>query len=231
VNLTYVAEENYENVNPTVFWSTVNDRVHVLWMQDQEPGSSLENEAPDPITTDNDILYRAFEYSRFEPYDPTADYAYVTAANLVTFDNLSVDASSYSWSFGDGGSSSLKEPSHVYAEVGDYLVCLTAVNVYGDDQSCKTIQITEVLNVDEVALEQDIHVYPTLTTGTVTITLDQFHPDLIVGVYDMQGRLITTTALEAGSASLDLSAQAAGNYVLKFVSHSAVVIKQVSLVR
>ncbi|MEZ5013613.1 MAG: hypothetical protein R2794_04915 [Chitinophagales bacterium] len=68
VNISYVAEQHYENVNPFV-WpkSTVGDKVHVLWFQDQEPGNSLETDAPDAITTENWIIYRGFDFSRFDP--------------------------------------------------------------------------------------------------------------------------------------------------------------------
>ena len=33
---------------------------------------------------------------------------------MTEFDNLSIDAATYSWTFGDGGTSSLEEPSHEF---------------------------------------------------------------------------------------------------------------------
>lgn len=51
-----------------------------------------------------------------------------TAAPAVTFQNLSTDASTFLWTFGDAGSSSEAEPSFTFPEaLGDaYTVCLTA---------------------------------------------------------------------------------------------------------
>lgn len=230
INLTYLAEQNFENINPTVYWSTIDNKVHTLWMQDMEPGSSLENEAPDPITSDNDIIYRAYDYSRFEAYDPTADYSYNTVNNVVTYDNISVDASDYAWSFGDGLSSNLKDPVHIYTAIGTYNVCLTATNVYGDDVNCKNVEITQLTNVDDISLEKNITVYPTLTTGNISIHTNDLIDDLQLEIYNLQGQLIYSKQIQTNDEQISLSGQASGEYLLKFVSHSAVTIKQVSLV-
>jgi len=49
----------------------------------------------------------------------------------VEFDNLSVNALGYSWSFGDGNFSSDFEPTHTYATPGNYNIVLTAFNNCG----------------------------------------------------------------------------------------------------
>jgi gliding motility-associated-like protein len=49
----------------------------------------------------------------------------------VYFMNRSVNATSYSWSFGDGGSSLLIDPEYVYKEAGDYTIELIAENDFG----------------------------------------------------------------------------------------------------
>lgn len=57
-------------------------------------------------------------------YSPTAP----KAGETVTFDNLSTGGEEWSWSFGDGGSSSLKIPTHVYKKPGTYTVTLMVDN-------------------------------------------------------------------------------------------------------
>lgn len=47
--------------------------------------------------------------------------------------------SSYQWDFGDGNSSSEQSPTHVYAEVGIYTVCLTVSNNCGVNTRCKDV--------------------------------------------------------------------------------------------
>jgi gliding motility-associated-like protein len=50
---------------------------------------------------------------------------------VFEFNNLSQGGSVYSWSFGDGGTSSVFEPTHTYADTGYYPVHLVVVNSYG----------------------------------------------------------------------------------------------------
>ena len=231
INLSYVAEQNFENVNPTVFWSTINNKVHVLWMQDQDPGNSTETVAPDAITTDNNILYRPFEYSRFEPYDPTAEYDYSGEANVLTFNNLSVDADSYNWDFGDGATSSQSEPLHIYAATGNYLVCLNAQNKYGEDQNCKTIAITQITGIENIKPELFVSVYPTLTTGLIYTEFQDMQEEITVEIFNTLGQKITTKILSGNKNEINISALNAGDYLLRFISYSAVTVKQITLVK
>ncbi len=60
----------------------------------------------------------------------------------VNFTNLSTGAASYSWDFGDTGSSTQANPSHTYTEAGTYTVTLTAINSCGSDVETKTDYIT-----------------------------------------------------------------------------------------
>jgi PKD repeat protein len=52
----------------------------------------------------------------------------------------------YSWSFGDGSSSTLQFPNHQYAAPGSYMVCLTASTVGCTSTFCDTIVIDTVIN-------------------------------------------------------------------------------------
>ncbi len=51
-----------------------------------------------------------------------------TAANFL---NLSIDADSYSWRFGDGGTSNAESPKYAYTQPGQYDVTLIASNYHG----------------------------------------------------------------------------------------------------
>lgn len=69
-------------------------------------------------------------------YDlPTAGFTFVgngcTAACSILFTNTSTEATSYSWDFGDGGTSTAENPSHEYTQGGTFTVVLTAINEYG----------------------------------------------------------------------------------------------------
>jgi PKD repeat protein len=86
---------------------------------------------------------------------PTAGYAPLT----VDFTDASLLATSWSWNFGDGGTSTAKNPSYTYNDPGVYTVTLTAANAFGSDVETKNDYIT--------VMEQG--------TGTwATITYDEF---------------------------------------------------------
>jgi len=71
--------------------------------------------------------------------DPTSG----TAPLTVDFTDLSTgNPTSWSWTFGDGGTSTAQNPSHQYTEAGTYTVSLTATNAYGSDTETKTSYIT-----------------------------------------------------------------------------------------
>lgn len=56
---------------------------------------------------------------------------------IINFSNTSTGAVSYTWDFGDGGSSTLQNPSHVYANAGTYNIKLITTNGFG----CNDIEI------------------------------------------------------------------------------------------
>ncbi len=61
----------------------------------------------------------------------------------VSFTDQSTNSpTSWSWTFGDGGSSGAQNPSHQYTGTGQFTVSLTAANAYGEDTEIKPDYIT-----------------------------------------------------------------------------------------
>lgn len=79
-----------------------------------------------------------FSCSESEP-EPTADFEiegnYYTAPATVEFKNLSMDADSYEWDFGDGNTSTEANPTHTYEENGNHSANLKVTNVEGNTDS------------------------------------------------------------------------------------------------
>jgi gliding motility-associated-like protein len=75
---------------------------------------------------------------------PEADFSFTPAIPTpnepIQFHNLSVNATRYKWSFGDGTGSAEVDPSHLYKQTNSYTVCLEARNEDScPDTVCKTV--------------------------------------------------------------------------------------------
>lgn len=77
---------------------------------------------------------------------PLADFSVSKDGLTVTFLNMSANADTYEWDFGDGNSSTEAEPTHTYAEFGDYDVTLTITDVNGvTDSVTKQISLSDAV--------------------------------------------------------------------------------------
>ena len=71
----------------------------------------------------------------------------------VSFLNNSVDADTFLWDFGDGNSSTDKNPKHLYTEPGEYTVSLIAYNEYG----CGVAHVKEkLIHIEELEFNKNI---------------------------------------------------------------------------
>lgn len=66
--------------------------------------------------------------------------------------NLSFEADSYSWDFGDGGSSTEFEPSHIYIDTGKYDIVLVAITEKGCMDTVVYENIVEVIDGNEILI-------------------------------------------------------------------------------
>jgi len=73
---------------------------------------------------------------------------YLDRVPSVHFENKSLKGSTYHWDFGDGNTSKLQVPTHVYKKKGDYSVSLTVTNAIGcTDRTERMVRIKEDYNL------------------------------------------------------------------------------------
>lgn len=95
-------------------------------------------------TINNAITIYPSPQAAFEP-DP---YETTILQPLISFDNQTTGGNLYYWNFGDGGHSSLMNPSHAYGDTGTYTVNLYTVNSFGcEDTAIRTVVILPVWTV------------------------------------------------------------------------------------
>ena len=156
----------YNTVIPTNNNIVISDGgVYLLWYMAAE-GINIGRDTNSPISSRMyEVLYNNWAEYRdkltedflmginvqkyFPPLAPVADFSYVTTNDpSIAFTDLSTNGpTSWSWTFGDGLTSTVQNPVHLYVANGNYQVCLHATNLTGTDSVCKTITVAKVLPV------------------------------------------------------------------------------------
>jgi PKD repeat protein len=116
----------------------------------------LLSDEPEHLVALGDIALIAEEDAGFEIFDlsscalgpPRADFSWSPALPWVGTTVQFTDAStggvtSWSWQFGDGGTATSSNPTHVYAAAGSYEVRLTVTGPMGSDSITKTVAVTQ----------------------------------------------------------------------------------------
>ncbi|MEL6660761.1 MAG: PKD domain-containing protein, partial [Bacteroidota bacterium] len=120
--------------------------------------------------------------------EPTAGFTFAANELEVTFTNSSTNATTYTWDFGDGNTSTEESPTHTYAEDGTYDVTLTAKN--GDNSDEDTQSITVMKDPENVRLTTGFIVTAQTEEGS---WFAQYFEELPTGVVDItQGTAFQT---------------------------------------
>lgn len=160
-----------------------------------------------------------FETHQLSLRDDNAPVAQFTAENdtvslldggLVSLNNLSINADSYLWEFGDGQVDSLStHPAHIYSDAGDYSVKLRAANETCEDEISRSICVVDHIltandNVSDLA-EQDFYV--DYASGIVSISAEvAVDRKVLVEVVNSAGQRIYSESVPAlGSSPTNLA--------------------------
>jgi len=99
------------------------------------------------------------------PTAPTASFTAAPTSGVAPLSVAFTDTStgpptSWSWAFGDGGTSSAQHPTHTYTAAGTYTVSLTATNAAGSDTTTRTgyVTVTEPVATQTFAPSADSYV-------------------------------------------------------------------------
>ncbi|MCW5909034.1 MAG: PKD domain-containing protein [Chitinophagales bacterium] len=103
------------------------------------------------------------------PVTPVANFSWNNVSGgFVSFTDQSTNTpTQWSWTFGDGGTSTAQNPNHVYAANNTYNVCLTASNTAGSNQICKNVVVSGISAVNNAPVA--VNDAYTVTGGSSTI--------------------------------------------------------------
>jgi PKD repeat protein/subtilisin-like proprotein convertase family protein len=100
---------------------------------------------------------------------PVASFTHTGAPN-VQFYNTASTTYTFQWYFGDGGSSTNQNPSHVYTANGIYNVTLIVSSPCGSDTTTQILNITAVGIESSVAASLGYSVYPNPISENTTVS-------------------------------------------------------------
>ena len=167
---------------------------------------------------------------------PLVNFLYAFNASLVTtdFTNTSTVSSgtivSYSWNFGDGGSSTLQNPSHHFVVNGTYTVTLTATSSNG----CITTYSSSIVSNNSQGLnnvkgeDNLISVYPNPVSNFLFVTVNK---NATIELFDTKMNTVYSSELlhEKKEFQIDVESLADGIYFLRAISDQDFYVKKISI--
>lgn len=133
----------------------------------------------------------------------------------VSFSYTGSAATSFKWYFGDGDSSTQNNPTHTYADNGNYIVCVTAVNACGDNTYCGYTRVFPT-SVKETGFAKGVRVYPNPATSTINI--EGIVTGTAIKLTDMMGRLVHSQTANSTNAVMHIDRLPKGIYILQLVN-------------
>jgi PKD repeat protein len=132
------------------------------------------------------------------------------------FQDLSFyEPGTWSWTFGDGGSSNDRHPNHNYSGIGIYEVCLTVSNDLGSDTHCRTIELGPVGLDDPITLK--FTTFPNPVQDVMVFDLGDYMPlNGSFMLYDAVGREVFSQQVLYRQASFNLRHLKVGVYYYSF---------------
>ncbi len=124
---------------------------------------------------------------------PVAAFGALPNLLVVGFTDQSTAATTWAWDFGDGGNSTLQNPTHTYTAAGNYAVCLTINGATNCEAIfCDSINVVSV-GIGNALPGASVHVYPNPATGNqinFEIQGAGMSDAIQIELFDQQGKLV-----------------------------------------
>jgi acetyl esterase/lipase len=165
----------------------------------------------------------------WKQHRPIVDYSWSATQLTVSFTDSSIGSVAWWWDFGDGTYSNEQNPTHSYANSGDY-----QVKLYVENNIKSWNEITKTLNVASLSTTDnrinDFYAVPNPTNGQIQINYLPKYSSIKCEVYDVVGNLVSEKQLHHNGDTISFSALSAGIYFIKITTENTIqtikVIKQ-----
>jgi len=136
-----------------------------------------------------DIIVDRMTSFLWNEHKPFVDFSSSETALTVDFTDDSSGALSWLWDFGDGNSSTLQNPSHTYANEGDY-----DVKLYIENDILSWNEITKTVNVETLSLDAfsdlNFKYHPNPTSKNLNLSFSNYQDNIKISMHNIAGQLI-----------------------------------------
>ncbi|CAN5855245.1 hypothetical protein BH11BAC7_BH11BAC7_13810 [soil metagenome] len=168
-----------------------------------------------------------------------SSYSYVATHLSVAFTSTATNAVSWSWNFGDAGTSVSPNPVHNYAAAGTYTVDHSVTNSCGTT-TVSSINITVTTNtnsnggntgINDKDLELSLNAFPNPVNDELNIQYAMNHPtDATIEILNTLGQVVSTELIpnaSTGTAQISTANLSAGIYFVRFTAADKVSMKKI----
>ncbi len=145
------------------------------------------------------------------PAMPSASLTFAIDSMEVTFSDHTTCADSVRWDFGDGTSSTLRDPVHSYPATGQYTGNLYAFSLLGSDTAHFSLNITGI----NTTAQERFEIWPNPADNYLVIDPKEPVKEYSVIITDLYGRKLSNIAGIQGRKQVDLTLFAAGVYLIR----------------
>jgi PKD repeat protein len=150
----------------------------------------------------------------------------LSGTTTVLFTDDSKYATSWLWDFGDGTTSTLRNPGeHTFPAPGIYTVSLTVENYYEVVTYTEELSVGIVTGIDDNANGiRQLTVYPNPATNQLNVVLPADVKNATVNLYNSTGQLVLTQVAQDGiPVRIEMQLLPAGLYVAEAVSNGSAI--------
>ncbi len=163
---------------------------------------------------------------------PIAGFSYTEDELSVQFHDLSDNAASWYWEFGNGRISTHTGPVHKYADAGNYIVKQLVRNRACSDTMTHMILVTSLAGFEE-SVKNEIKIYPVPAGSYVIIESDIRSDDAMnIELLTITGKslLLKRAVPGSGTSVLDLSGIPPGTYILRISIGSNTITRKITVI-
>jgi len=159
------------------------------------------------------VVYDSLSKWNINKFNPQADFVVTNIGDSIFTENNSKYSDSYLWSFGDGTTSTLFEPTHKYSNAQTYTISLSANKCDMENVMDTSLSIT--INNMELMETNGISVFPNPAKEYFIIKFDNITHARDIILYSIDGRIIKEfKSINAHESTFDISDLDAGIYML-----------------